>query len=32
LPELLRVNHWIVIAIVAVMIVVLLAFIEKSGA
>lgn len=31
-PELLRVNHWVVVVIVAVMIVVLLGFIEKSGA
>ena len=31
LPELLQVNHWIVVAIVAVMIVVLLGLIEKSG-
>jgi hypothetical protein len=31
LPELLHVNHWIMVAIVAVMIVVLLGLIEKSG-
>jgi uncharacterized protein len=32
LPELLHVNHWIVVAIVAATLIVLLVFIEKSGA